>query len=181
MVDDTPLIDGGNANIGRRGRIRLCCDSKRGVVVVNAVGILLTAIAMISLRVGHDNPDIEADAAGAEIEEWINKYYEPTMIVNGIAIAVNLLVMFGASIYSASLVALGAAYIVGRAAYALVVDSLMPSDVQDLGWAYVVWPMPIIWAMVMLFWHGLFIFDVRRGIMSPHTYPTEGYSCCCGV
>mmetsp|Transcript_30757 Transcript_30757/g.53398 ORF Transcript_30757/g.53398 Transcript_30757/m.53398 type:complete len:181 (+) Transcript_30757:103-645(+) len=180
MVDQTPLI-GDEGGTMKRGQGSACCDSKRGIITVNAIALVLTAIGMAMLSVGYNDPDLEKKVVDEASMDWLNKNYVPFMIVNGIAIVINLIAIYGASIYNIFLVLLGAVYIIVRLVYTLVIESQFPNrkDIMDIHWFDIVWP--IIWALYMLYWHVLFIFEVKKGIMSPQTYPREKHSCCCSV
>lgn len=178
MVDETPLIgDEGRGNI-KRGH-GFCCDSKRGTIIVNAIAIVLTALGMISLAVAYNDPNLEEKVVDQEAIDLFNKYYTPIMVVSGIAIVIKIIAIFGASIYNIYMVLLGAVYIIVAVITELVVVPLSNPGTQYLHWYDFVGT--IVWTVFVLYWHFLFISEVKKGIMSPQTYPREKHSCCCGV
>ena len=59
------------------------------------------------LAVGYNDPNWEEKVADQRTIDYINKNYLPAMILSGVSLAINLGVIFGASIYNVCLVAIG--------------------------------------------------------------------------
>mmetsp|Transcript_6178 Transcript_6178/g.11049 ORF Transcript_6178/g.11049 Transcript_6178/m.11049 type:complete len:188 (+) Transcript_6178:161-724(+) len=177
MVDDTPLINNELGNT-RRG-MGICCDSKRGLIITNTISLVLTTISMIGFAVAYSHPNWEEEVMDQEVIDRINGSYVPSMIINGIALAVNLLVIVGAHTYNIYPAVLGIVYIFVHVIYTLAIEAPLARDTdrKDLQVLYITWP--IVWGAIMLFWHILFVWEVKRGVMSRETYDREKYSCCC--
>ena len=121
MVDDTPLLSAGDDEPKGHRVCGCCCDSKRGTIIVNTITFVLTAIYMILLAVGYNDPNWEEKVANQESIDYINKNYVPMMIISGVSLAINLGVIFGASIYNICLVGLGVLWTLANLIWSIVV------------------------------------------------------------
>mmetsp|Transcript_41362 Transcript_41362/g.74564 ORF Transcript_41362/g.74564 Transcript_41362/m.74564 type:complete len:178 (-) Transcript_41362:221-754(-) len=176
MVDPTPLIPGGNSSNVKQGHqiFGCCCDSKRAVIVFNIITLVCTAISMIWLAIASGTFDLVSD--DVTMEE-IEQYYIRAMIFGGVTIGINVMVIFGASIYNAWAVLIGALWVVTSLVLTIMFNV---QYANDHGTSVYYSPIvDIIWAVIVLYPHIVFIYEVRKGIMTPQTYSREEYSCCC--
>ena len=120
MVDDTPLLSASDDEPKGHLVCGCCCDSKRGTVIVNIITFVLTALSMIALAVFYNDPTWEQKVANQESIDYINKTYLPAMIMSGVSLAINLGVIFGASIYNICLVAIGVLWTLFELIYSIV-------------------------------------------------------------
>ena len=121
MVDDTPLLSASDDEPKGHLVCGCCCDSKRGTIIVNIIAFVLTALSMIALAVGYNDPNWEQKVADQASIDYINKNYVPLMIINGVTLAINLGVIFGASIYNIGLVGLGVLWTLANLIWSIVV------------------------------------------------------------
>ena len=121
MVDDTPLLSAGDDEPKGHRVCGCCCDSKRGTIIVNTIAFVLTALSMITLAVGYNDPNWEQKVADQASIDYLNKNYVPLMIISGVSLAINLGVIFGASIYNICLVGLGVLWTLANLIWSIVV------------------------------------------------------------
>ena len=76
---------------------------------------------MILLAVSYNDPNWEQKVANQESIDYINKNYVPLMIMSGVTLAINLGVIFGASIYNIWLVGLGVLWTLANLIWSIVV------------------------------------------------------------
>ena len=123
MVDDTPLLSAGDDEPKGHRVCGCCCDSKRGTIIVNTIAFVLTALSMITLAVGYNDPNWEQKVADQASIDYLNKNYVPLMIISGVTLAINLGVIFGASIYNIWLVVLGVLWTLAMLVLDIVVSA----------------------------------------------------------
>ena len=133
MVDDTPLLSAGDDEPKGHRCGGFCCDSKRGTIIVNTITFLLTAIYMILLAVAYNDPTWEQKVADQESIDYINKNYVPLMIMSGVTLAINLGVIFGASIYNICLVGLGVLWTLANLIWSIVVAATRYGNTSGSG------------------------------------------------
>ena len=121
MVDDTPLLSASGDEPKGHRVCGCCCDSKRGTIIVNTIAFVLTALSMITLAVGYNDPNWEQKVADQASIDYLNKNYVPLMIISGVSLAINLGVIFGASIYNICLVGLGVLWTLANLIWSIVV------------------------------------------------------------
>ena len=121
MVDDTPLLSAGDDEPKGHRVCGCCCDSKRGTIIVNTIAFVLTALSMITLAVGYNDPNWEQKVADQASIDYLNKNYVPLIIISGVSLAINLGVIFGASIYNICLVGLGVLWTLANLIWSIVV------------------------------------------------------------
>ena len=76
---------------------------------------------MITLAIGYNDPNWEQKVADQASIDYINKNYVPLMIINGVTLAINLGVIFGASIYNIGLIVLGVLWSLAMLIWSIVV------------------------------------------------------------
>ena len=121
MVDDTPLLSASDDEPKGHLVCGCCCDSKRGTIIVNIITFVLTALSMIALAVFYNDPNWEQKVADQASIDYLNKNYVPLMIISGVSLAINLGVIFGASIYNICLVGLGVLWTLANLIWSIVV------------------------------------------------------------
>ena len=142
---------------------------------------VIAAIVMMVLLSVNKYADVEIDVNGdptaeGEIQE-LRENYNYYMIAYGIGLAVYLSALMGACMYSSCLTSLAifwSLFNMGNMIYFGV------SSAQDEeGWIVMYIVSPIIWSMLYIYPHAVFINEVNKGIMSPETYARERKSLCC--
>ncbi|KAL3815622.1 hypothetical protein ACHAXA_007154 [Cyclostephanos tholiformis] len=151
----------------------VCCDTKRAVIVLTSIALLLDAFAFSSTIIGHDASTTTDGFATA-------------MVVRGCGIFVTLCALLGAFWYSMHVVGVGLVY----TTYQLTMDIVRivgydwssgggGDDDDDDGGKLVVL-LPLVLNALIFYAEGTFISEINDGIMSKETYKTrERYSCCC--
>mmetsp|Transcript_25187 Transcript_25187/g.48170 ORF Transcript_25187/g.48170 Transcript_25187/m.48170 type:complete len:209 (-) Transcript_25187:36-662(-) len=189
---NTDKLDGGGGGGNNRNKrnTRLgrspCCDSKRGTIFVNRSNIFLNAFAIFAFTFGRDYFSSEENAVGLDKEtlDHIEDTYLTTMILCGVHICINMLVIYGTSIYNIYIVGVGMVYGVVHVIFTLAIDAELARgepNREERKYYYFYYVFPIVWMVVNLYWQLLFIWEVKRGIMRKETYLREKYSCFCHV
>jgi hypothetical protein len=147
----------------------LCCDTKRAVVILTSISMLLNSFAFASAMIKYN---------GSNAEGFVG-----AMVMLGCGIFVTFCAFLGAFWYSKSVVAVGLLYV----AYQLTMDVIRVSkydwsssggDDDDGGKLAVLFPLIV--NGLIFYAEAMFISEVNDGIMSRGTYKTrERYSCCC--
>jgi uncharacterized membrane protein YecN with MAPEG domain len=143
-----------------------CCDTRRAVIIVNLVNIVLLMIGMIVLIVAHNkvSPD---DYSDDKVKSQVQTF-ENVPLAALIAIPIVLMLCCVAGIVGANKYNI---YLVGSAAVAYCVVFIMDLIAVNIVGAII--------AALFAYPHFVFIHEVRRGIMSNETYHIEEQSCCC--
>eukprot|EP00804_Cyclotella_cryptica_P004464 CCRYP_006870-RB/>CCRYP_006870-RB protein AED:0.06 eAED:0.06 QI:134/1/1/1/0.66/0.5/4/537/183 len=182
MVDTTPLIPTSSGSESKQGHkiFCCCCDSKRAVQIFNILAIISVVIMMTLLSV-NKYADVEVDVNGdpyadQELHE-LKANYRYYMIAYAVGLGVYLIVLCGASMYSPCLVSIAILYSLFNLANMIYFGVTQGQDEEGWIFGYIVWP--IVWEMLYIYPHAVFISEINRGIMTPETYARERHSCCC--
>lgn len=162
MVDQTPLIPTESGTGGRKLGHTICgccCDSKRAVQIFNVISIIFTVIYMIILSTGRYEEHVQDELTDKEVQELINNY-PYYMTAYGIGLAVHLLVLCGASMYSRCLVSLGVIYALFELAN-MIYFGTQNEDINN--WIYMYIVSPVIWTSIFVYPHAVFISEVGKG------------------
>mmetsp|Transcript_44231 Transcript_44231/g.94157 ORF Transcript_44231/g.94157 Transcript_44231/m.94157 type:complete len:178 (+) Transcript_44231:130-663(+) len=176
MADSTPLIaiDGGGAKEEKIGHkiCGCCCDSRRAVIVLNVINIILTVIGMSIVVFANNSPDLDKALVeqGISVEDW-EKSYKIFMAVYSIDIVILTIVALGANLYNICSVGLGLIWALAYMTFSIWANGSNSTAVTIAGAA--------ISFLIKLYIYGVFISEVKDGIMTPETYPREEFSCCC--
>ncbi|KAL3797748.1 hypothetical protein HJC23_000293 [Cyclotella cryptica] len=150
MVDTTPLIPTSSGSESKQGhKIFCCCCDSKRAVQIFNILAIISVVIMMTLL-------------------SVNKYADVEVDVNGDPYADQELHELKAN-YRYYMIA----YAVGLGVYLIVLCQ------DEEGWifGYIVWP--IVWEMLYIYPHAVFISEINRGIMTPETYARERHSCCC--
>ena len=169
MVDATPLIDDweiNNYDTRKRGKkfFGCCCDSRRAVLVINTLDIILCIVLYIY-------SSFRTRLNGLQISTWV---------VNQIW---NTVTILGAIYYSDVIVIMGVMWQLFKISAIIFhfVEFYPLSKSLEERVALIVYlciAVPLI--ICTIYANSLFAFEVRRKIMSKATYKKrERYSCCC--
>ena len=167
MADATPLIDSwiDNAENTKQGRkfFGCCCDSRRAVIVVNTLDIILCVACYISFA-------SQAEFTGMQISVWVvNQIWNVTLILGAVYYS-DIIAIMGVMWQLFKL--MSDIYIFVAYYKSPVVVVLLPSIV------YISFAIPLI--ICTIYANSLFAYEVRNDIMSKATYKRrERYSCCC--
>ena len=154
-----------------------CCDTKRAVIIIqlifgivlNCVGIALSLFA-VGIRVD-DDPQLEED---------LKKAGKTNAIINGVGIAIAVIVIFGANMYNIYLVLLGILWTITQTVVNILLTYQAYQDSSNNSYPVVSAIIPIIVSLMLIYPHAVFIFEVHSGVMSVETYAArEEQSCCC--
>lgn len=156
-------------------------DSKKGVQIFNFLGIIYVIIMMVLLS-ANKYAEIKVDVNGdpaleGEIKE-LRDDYEYYMIANGVGLAVYIIVIIGAMMYSSCLVSLAILYSLYNLGN-LIYFGITQAQGEVEGWVFGYVVFPIVWSLLYIYPHAVFISEVRRGTMSRKTYAREEASLCC--
>ena len=121
------------------------------------------------------NYDPAAFGLTDEQASQFQEVYPFSMMIYGIGLLVNLTVICGASMYNACLVFFGVLWILVELGYSIYYQTTLPEDQYPI---YTIIG-TVIWDLLILYPHIVFISEVRSGIMRPETYARERFSCCC--
>lgn len=157
-----------------------CASSKKGVQIFNVLGMISVIIMMILLSV-NKYADIEVDvngdpAAEQEMKELRENYFY-YMIAYAVGLAVYLIAIMGACMYSSCLISIAILYSLFNLGNMIYFGVTQAQSEEFWVFGYIVWP--TIWSLIYIYPHAVFISEVNSGIMSPKTYARERASLCC--
>lgn len=112
------------------------------------------------------------------------------VILSGISIVASIAALLGAKMYNIYLVGFNILWIIVNYIVAIILNLQVIDDTnaefEDTKEGYVPYGAPIaafviqgIVAILLIYPHAGFIHEVKKGILSPETYPREEFSCCC--
>lgn len=158
----------------------MTCSSKKGVQIFNVLGIISVIIMMVLLSV-NKYADVEVDvngdpAAEQEMKE-LKENYMYYMIAYAVGLAVYGFALMGACMFSSCLVSIAILYSLFNLANMIYFGITQGQGEQYWVFGYIVWP--IVWSLIYIYPHAVFISEVNKGIMSPKTYARERASLCC--
>ena len=147
----------------------VCCDTKRAVIILTSITILLNSLTFSSAMIKYDGTNAEG--------------FNGAMVMLGCGIFVTFCALLGAFWYSKSVVAVGLLY----TTYQLTMDIIGISKYDwsssgggDDGGGKLAVLLPLIVNALIFYAEAMFISEVNDGIMSKGTYKArERYSCCC--
>lgn len=142
-----------------------CCDTKRAVIWLNTVILLLNIFTFTAAAV-QLSPEMEG--------------YMQAMLTRGCGMFVTFTTLIGAYSYSKSIVFVGLLF----ACYQLTMGIIQLSSYNWGGGnnkdGKLEILFPVVWYSLLLYSEAVFILEVHRGTMSAETYKRrEKYSCCC--
>lgn len=144
----------------------ICCDTKRAVLWLNTI-VLLLNIFIITAAI------VQSDRAKAE-------GYTQAMIVRGCGLFVTFTTILGAYWYSKSIVLVGLVFTCYHFTVSIFKISRYNWDggYNEEGKLAVI--LPVIWNSLLFYAEGMFISEINDDTMSAETYKRrEKYSCCC--
>lgn len=154
------------------------CDMRRAVIILSAIGIVLTIFSVVSNRLflfdrTKDKIDDQDDIKRLDDLFIIN------LIVAGLSVVGYVLAIIGGIKFNERLVIINAVYMpIGFA----VIQALLwsaGSDIEEMDYGFVNMLGPLIGTIMSVFVHVSFVKEIRCGIMSEETYEREKQSCCC--
>jgi hypothetical protein len=158
----------------------LICSSKKGVQIFNVLGIISVVIMMVLLSV-NKYADVEVDVNGDPTAEQemkeLKQNYMYYMIAYGVGLAVYIIALMGACMYSSCLVSIAILYALFNLGNMIYFGVTEAKDEEYWIFGYIVWP--VFWSLIYIYPHAVFISEVNKGIMSPKTYARERASLCC--
>lgn len=163
-----------------------CCDSRRAVIIVNIIIALLEGLFLILAASGAWTSYF--DTSTEKLEDHMKPYITAEIVLGVVSILFSILAIVGAVKFNIKMVVPNVLWLIVGFIIGLVllfhscagVDDL---DSETLDYTCEIDFISIVFALLwLLFWcypHIMFISEVRKGIMTPETYPREKYSCCC--
>ncbi len=160
-----------------------CCDYRRAVIILAVISICVNLATVILFLAAISTPttsvNVDDDVALAIYDDSLTTQ----IVVSGISLACSICALVGAKIYNIPLVAINTLWYVAGFVINTVVIINTNSDVQDqTGTSLPVVPNIVasaIGAIIFMYPHIGFMYEVKVGIMSYATYPREEFSCCC--
>ena len=129
-----------------------CCDYRRAVIIVNAVGIALGLLGLV----------LSFGLSGSGFIFVI------------LDIIFSIVAIVGAIQYNVIMVGLTVAWLVIQFVHTVVVVIIVGGTVLDIVLSVVI-------TALFIYPHVGFIREVKSGVMSRETYPREEFSCCCAT
>ena len=168
-----------------------CCDYRRAVIIVNFVSLLLNIMGMIAY---FGSTVVVVEQGYIDSIEGFGRLHG---ILTSIGIFFSVVAIIGAYRYNAYLVGMSIGWTIlylflrtilnhttsqrlqaafeqeqldayGRIVQEYDAPNLVPDIIAT-----------IIFIVLLVYPHVGFIYEVRKGILSPETYPREEFSCCC--
>eukprot|EP00562_Extubocellulus_spinifer_P002258 CAMPEP_0178477718 /NCGR_PEP_ID=MMETSP0696-20121128/4276_1 /TAXON_ID=265572 /ORGANISM="Extubocellulus spinifer, Strain CCMP396" /LENGTH=192 /DNA_ID=CAMNT_0020105039 /DNA_START=250 /DNA_END=828 /DNA_ORIENTATION=- len=145
-----------------------CCDMRRAVIIVDAVGIFICVFyaiyfAILATVVEETDSSTMDDATKQQVEGMMVQMEHVFLGLMAIKIPLNGLGIYGAMKFKHWPVA------VALAAY--VVEVIIDAVTFNIG--------GLLLAGFFAYPHVVFLREMKSGVMSELNYPTEKYSCCC--
>ena len=163
-----------------------CCDFRRAVIIVDAIGIVLAVLSLASLGVSNDG-QYEAYGFDSQDKEAF-EVYNDSLLVNAIVTGTGILALaapiYGALKFQYPMVAFGIVWYVATFIVYIIVDIIYINKANDetgsnLGMPFLGWIVSAVVTALLIYPHAGLILEIDKGIMSQETYPREEYSCCC--
>ncbi|KAL7492120.1 hypothetical protein ACHAWT_001409 [Skeletonema menzelii] len=168
---DTPLLPAEEKDEEKKGHkfFGLCCDSRRAVIIVNSLSLvificgLIAAIVPGSITVGAQNI----------VAMLFNLLF--TVVIIGGAMKFNQATVFIGLLWELFIICY---WITGATRTIENFDwSKESPEARGSTIAFVV--ISIIWQFVNIYAEVVFVYETHQGIMTPETYKREEQSCCC--
>ena len=168
---DTPLLSVQEEDDAKKGHkfFAVCCDSRRAVIIVNALSLLMFVCGLI------------ASVAPGSIT--VSAQNIVAMIFN---ILFTLVIMNAAMKFNKTAILIGLLWELFITCFWITGAS---STIESTDWdeefpgakqstiAFVVFS--ILWQFVTIYADVAFVYESENGIMTPETYKREEQSCCC--
>ena len=145
-----------------------CCDMRRAVIIVDAVGIFICIFYAIYFAIlakvveETDSPTFDAQTKD-QVEGMMIKMEHVFLTLMAIKIPLNGLGIYGAVKFKF--------WPVGVALAAYTVEFIIDMFAFNIG--------GLLLAGFFAYPHVVFLRELKSGVMSELNYPTEKYSCCC--
>lgn len=162
-----------------------CCDYRRAVIVLAIITICIDIgyilLALIAASTPTTRVDADDDAVLAVYED--SATYQA--IFSGVSLFCSICALLGANKFNIPLVAINTLWYVANFIAGTIISLNTINEMNEIATTdvtYTAVPSIILGAVVaMLFMypHIGFMYEVKNGIMSFETYPREEYSCCC--
>lgn len=170
MVDDTPLIAKGAPNQTKKQghRVLCCCDSRKGVIMVSLVALVLSILGLVSVSMNYKGTQ----------DVW-------AVVIYSISVLFWFLCIWGAIRYHRCAVFVCLLWAI--TSLVLIIIGTVQYDwnsfesEDDRTAAIIGVSIIMAWWSVVIYSDAVFISEVSNGIMSPETHSRERYSCCCNV
>ena len=168
---DTPLLSVQEEDDAKKGHkfFGVCCDSRRAVIIVNALSLLMFVVGLI------------AAVAPGSIE--FSAQNTVAMIFN---ILFTVVILNGAMKFNETTILVGLLWELFITSFWITGAS---NTIESMDWekevpgakqstiAFLVFS--ILWQFIVIYAEILFIYESENGIMTPETYKREEQSCCC--
>lgn len=158
-----------------------CCDVRRAVIILNCVNILLMINALYQEliwrktaqeNIANGKVPFDDDYMIAEYQKVADMSVARIVFVNLLKGIISVVGIFGALHYNVYMVGItGIMYSI--LAFMAFVNMFLVEK-----YAFILVG-TILFAGLFAYPHFVFIREVRKGIMTPETYPEEKQSCCC--
>ncbi|KAG7350696.1 hypothetical protein IV203_010056 [Nitzschia inconspicua] len=163
-----------------------CCDMRRAVIIIAIIFICATVLTLI-LEVtaaavpGFNNVDDD------QVEEILTSNTTRNIIVSAISLVMAIVALLGARFYNIWMLGLVVVWFVVSYAVGIYfaidninqVNNLDNPDIPDYRNPIGLFIFNAIITGLWIYPHVGLIIEIKKGIMSPQTYPREEYSCCC--
>mmetsp|Transcript_54041 Transcript_54041/g.114773 ORF Transcript_54041/g.114773 Transcript_54041/m.114773 type:complete len:191 (-) Transcript_54041:162-734(-) len=144
----------------------VCCDTKRAVISLNTIMLMVNVFTLTAAIVGTDHVKTEG--------------YARAVVMRSCGMLVTFTTILGAYWYSKSLVTVGLLFTCYLLTVAIVEAARYNSNSGYNEDELLKVLVPTIWYSLVFYAEGTFISEVADGIMSAETYKRrERYSCCC--
>jgi hypothetical protein len=162
-----------------------CCDYRRAVIVVAIIFIVTTALTLIFTVAGAAVPGA-TNVDDDEVEAILENNVTGNIIVSAIGLAMAIVALLGARMYSIPMLALNVVWFLVSYAVSVyfTVDNF--NKLNELDTTTTPYRVPVgllvFQFVVTCLWIYPFVFlikEIKSGIMSYETYPREEHSCCC--
>ena len=165
-----------------------CCDYRRAVIIVNAVGIVLGLLGLVFYAVSMvviDTFDDDLAALEQGFDEDLQRYTRVGWILILVDIIFSAVAIIGASQYNVIMVWTTVGWFMLHFLVTTIMSIQAASRFEDTYTSYEA-PNPVgdvvlsaLFTALYIYPHLRFIREVKSGILSHETYPREEFSCCC--
>jgi len=140
-----------------------CCDTKRAVIMLNTVILMLNVFTLTAMIVQVD-PATEG--------------YMRALIVRSCGVFITLSTLMGAYWYSKTIVLVGMLFCCYQMTMGTIKLTNFDWSSEDAKLAVI---FPVFWNVLIFYAEAAFVFDLSEGYITSQNYKErEEYSCCCG-
>ena len=111
--------------------------------------------------------DVDGQPAAEQEMQQLRENYAYYMIAYAVGLGVYIITLMGACMYSSCLVSIAILYSLFNLGNMIYFGITQAQNEEGWIFGYVVWP--IVWSMLYIYPHAVFISEVNKGIMSPKT------------